>query len=101
MRRKAASARSKPSVSPSWYSDGASESDASSAFSNWLSSHARYSVTRLSIRMLSISANVLVLSPRFQRFAIRVVQAEPVAVVRVDGDADAPVVPVDGAFDVG
>lgn len=96
-----ASARSKPSVSPSWYSDGTSESAASSAFSNWLFSHARYSVTRLSIRMLSISANVLVLSHRFQRFAVRVVQAEPVAVVRVDGDVDAPIVPVDGAFDVG
>lgn len=76
-------------------------SAASSAFSNWLFSHARYSVTRLSIRMLSISANVLVLSHRFQRFAVRVVQAEPVAVVRVDGDVDAPIVPVDGAFDVG
>ena len=57
--------------------------------------------TRLSIRMLSISANVLVLSHRFQRFAVRVVQAEPVAVVCVDGDVDAPIVPVDGAFDVG
>lgn len=99
MRRKAASARSKPSVSPSWYSDGASESAASSAFLNWLSSQARYSLIRLSICVLSVSANVLILSFRHQRFAVCSAQTDLVS-LDVDGQFCALTVGVGDALPV-